>query len=510
MLPAVDAAVAAAAAHLRGAPPDTVKGACILVASFLFGFLFLLIPTTRAYAPARHAFSVIVSCVVFFAFFDLAGFLELMAMATIFYAATRTRRSDRRVAIALCVYAMVHLTTKYVFTQILVRSDVKFDHIIAMMMLVIKLTSFAWSAYDGTRPEAELWPDHASSAIREFPGLLEFFGYVFFFPTFFIGPAIEFREYQLFIHNEPPFDATPKSRALPVLRPLLLAAAFAAILVTLGPHHNYFLCADPAFARLPLLHRTWRLVVAGMVTRTKYYSAWKLAAAACNLCGFGYSGNGRWDRGENVNVWGYEFGHNPRATIASWNLKTGVWLRKCIYLRVVPKGGKPGGAAALTTFFASAAWHGLRPGYYLTFLAGAVITQAGRVLHRRIRPLFHAPRSPLRPYLAGLPYTLVSTALTVVAIDIAAAPFMLWKLQPSLAVWKAFYYAPITPCLAVVALLEWKPVGMALDRLARSWGHEGERRRGKPTADEDVDLRAAATGNAASATNGPSESKKRS
>jgi lysophospholipid acyltransferase len=45
------------------------------------------------------------------------------------------------------------------------------------MILVIKLTSFAWSAFDGRRPDNELDPTQRRSKITETPSLLTFLGY---------------------------------------------------------------------------------------------------------------------------------------------------------------------------------------------------------------------------------------------------------------------------------------------------------------------------------------------
>lgn len=45
------------------------------------------------------------------------------------------------------------------------------------MVLCMKLTSFAWSVYDGQRPEAELDPTQLSSRIVDVPGVVPFLGY---------------------------------------------------------------------------------------------------------------------------------------------------------------------------------------------------------------------------------------------------------------------------------------------------------------------------------------------
>jgi lysophospholipid acyltransferase len=45
------------------------------------------------------------------------------------------------------------------------------------MVLVMKLSTFAWNVYDGQQPTESLDGYQRSTAIKELPGLLEFFGY---------------------------------------------------------------------------------------------------------------------------------------------------------------------------------------------------------------------------------------------------------------------------------------------------------------------------------------------
>jgi len=122
------------------------------------------------------------------------------------------------------------------------------------------------------------------------------------------------------------------------------------------------------------LRRIWLLEMLGLSTRMKYYGVWYLTEGACILSGIGYKGinlkTGRvdWNRLQNVNPWGIETAQNSRAYLENWNMNTNHWLRNYMYLRVTPKGKKPGFRASLATFVTSAFWHGFYPGYYLSFV----------------------------------------------------------------------------------------------------------------------------------------------
>jgi hypothetical protein len=57
-----------------------------------------------------------------------------------------------------------------------------------------------------------------------------------------------------------------------------------------------------------------------------------------------------------VKVLEIEFPSNFKVLLDSWNMKTNVWLRECVYKRVTPKGEKPGFRSSMITFFTSAFW----------------------------------------------------------------------------------------------------------------------------------------------------------
>lgn len=119
--------------------------------------------------------------------------------------------------------------------------------------------------------------------------------------------------------------------------------------------------------------RVWLLHVFGFTTRLKYYGVWALTEGACILSGLGYkgvdpkTGKVQWDRLQNVAPLPLESAQNTRAYLENWNINTNHWLRNYMYLRVTPKGKKPGFRASMATFVTSAFWHGFYPGYYLAF-----------------------------------------------------------------------------------------------------------------------------------------------
>lgn len=211
------------------------------------------------------------------------------------------------------------------------------------------------------------------------------------------------------------------------------------------------------------IHLSLRRIIAvqfiGFAERTKYYGVWKLSEGACILTGLGFSGydaqgNSVWDDIANVNIPWVEFAPNFKILLDSWNIRTNIWLRECIYKRITPKGRKPGFQSTILTFLTSAIWHGTYSGYYLTFLYGGFAQTAARLVRTNLRPLFLSPLEILPPKLPEalekhnvrippLPrtflkqiYDVLGVIATTLVLNFAAAPFTLWYWGVSLEAWR--------------------------------------------------------------------------
>lgn len=128
----------------------------------------------------------------------------------------------------------------------------------------------------------------------------------------------------------------------------------------------------------------------------------------------------------------------------NWNLSTTRWFRFIAYERL-PSG------KTLGVFLLSAFWHGFYPGYYLTFILGALAVYAGRgVIHfflvinqfirlkkyifflkirQNIRPLF------INNNLSHL-YALITWLGTIWTINYAATSFLLLDFKSSIQFYK--------------------------------------------------------------------------
>lgn len=356
----------------------------------------------------------------------------------------------------------------------------------AQMVLVMKLTAFCWNVADGRLPEQELSDFQKERAMKQLPSLLDFAGYVLFFPSLMAGPAFDYVDYKRWIETtmfEVPAGVDPskkaptrKKRKIPrSATPALWKAASGAFWIMLflqlaGRFYPDLLTGD-AYMSYGFIRRVWILHMLGLTTRTKYYGVWALTEGACILSGLGYKGvdptTGKisWDRLCNVKPWGVESAQNTRGYVGSWNINTNNWLRNYIYLRVTPRGKKPGFGASMATFVTSAFWHGFYPGYYLTFvLASFVQTAAKSKMHlllyhpvlsnmlldcrRYLRPFFLDPKTS-QPTSAKIYYDVASWLATQLIFSFTTAPFVLLTLPASFLVWsRVYFYAVIATALA--------------------------------------------------------------
>jgi lysophospholipid acyltransferase len=355
----------------------------------------------------------------------------------------------------------------------------------AQMVLVMKLTSFCWNVADGRLPEADLSDHQKERALKQLPSLLDFAGYVLFFPSLMAGPAFDYVDYKRWIETtmfEVPAGTDPTKKpptrkkrkiprsATPAMWKLAKGLFWILLFLQLSGMYYPSLFIGDEYMKYGFLRRVWLLHMLGFTSRLKYYGVWAMTEGSCILSGLGYkgvdpaTGQVSWDRLRNVDPWGVETAQNTRAYLGAWNINTNNWLRNYMYLRVTPRGKKPGFRASMATFVTSAFWHGFYPGYYLTFvLASFVQTVAKSWLpwshvfttlltsldfRRYFRPFFLDPRTS-QPNSSKVYYDVFSYLVTQLSFSFITAPFVLLTLPASFLVWsRVYFYAVIGTALS--------------------------------------------------------------
>ncbi|KAG2418738.1 hypothetical protein HFD88_001839 [Aspergillus terreus] len=469
-------------AKLTGASVDELK----LIASFLLSYplaaILKRLPDAQPWK--KNAFSISVSL------FYLVGLFDLWdGLRTLFYSAAGVYAIAYYVDGSLMpwigfIFLMGHMSISHIYRQILNDPQVV-DITGAQMVLVMKLSSFCWNVHDGRLPQAQLSDPQKYAAITEFPGILDYLGYILFFPSLFGGPSFEYVDYRRWIDTTL-FDVPPgtdpskapptrKKRRIPrsgtpAFKKAVMGLFWILVFLQLGSVYNQDTVLSEGFMELSFLRRVWTLYMLGFVTRTKYYGVWSLTEGACILSGMGYNGfdpkSGKvfWNRLENIDPWGLETAQNSHAYLGSWNKNTNHWLRNYVYLRVTPKGKKPGFRASLATFATSAFWHGFYPGYYMTFVLGSFIQTVAKNFRRYVRPFFLSPDGS-KPTAYKKYYDIFSWFVTQATLSFAVVPFIFLSFGTSVRIWQSVYYYGIVGNILSLAFFGSPAKGLLIRKL---------------------------------------------
>ncbi|CAG8617313.1 4076_t:CDS:2 [Paraglomus brasilianum] len=462
------------------APPDHLRILFILLASYPAALLYKSLPPNP---NLKHLFSITFAALVYLGLFNLVrGFYELLASALVVYLISYTV-SGKWAPILVFAFTMGHLSISHIYRQLYRISYDRFDISGPQMILVTKLTSFAFNVYDGQRSIKTLSEYQAKKRIQRFPSILEYLGYVFFFGGFLIGPAFEFADYRDFttlaLFSNPP--ASSRSSDSPILssdetqsqmtdgqsdekgyqkmkqegkeakivipngfvpgmKKLLFACFWVVCLISFGRKYPMEWTLGEEYANMSFLARFFYINLASFCARFQYYIVWLLAEGACILVGLGFNGyddKGKplWDRVSNIDIVAYETANNLKSFAESWNMNTNKWLKNYVYLRLVPPGKKPSFFSTFATFATSAFWHGFYPGYYLMFMSSALLQSLHRNVRRKIRPIFlHTRYASYKPLYDFVGWFIMQSMISHLAVS-----FVLLSLRNTLYVWRLNY-----------------------------------------------------------------------
>lgn len=259
--------------------------------------------------------------------------------------------------------------------------------------------------------------------------LTEWLGWTYFLPSLFAGPTIELTEYLRYASFRylSPSTASKGQRSVSVFIESIWYLPFVIIGQQLFP-----IAAVATFeAHHGMLYRILFLWVAMWCIRCRYYFSWKISEASYVACGAStFHSTG----GCNVNVWQVEQSDNVRDVLNNWNLCAAYWLKRHVYepcLRYL----RNEKAAILVTNVVSAVWHGIYPGYFVTFILAGLATSVGRLTHTNV-----VPRVAKLPEALQALYKLFMTVAMAVLVCTIGLPFQVFTLEMIWESWKGVYF----------------------------------------------------------------------
>lgn len=446
--------------EVSGLDPANIRILTCSLLSYPFSAIFKRLPDQNY--TLKNGYIVTISSFYIFGILELyLGLVSLLLAALGSYFITRYVTAKSMPWINF-VFLMLYLSYHHVREQFFqVYDPTTIDITGALMVMVMKLSAFGWSVYDAKQPSDQLTSYTRSRIIPKHPNLLPYLGYCFFFASLLTGPAFDYADYDRFVHNTL-FEDVPESRRpgkakrrIPrsgkvATKRLLQGFSWAALFVILpnyvSPDHMF----SKEYVSHGFIYRIFYMWIVGFFLRLKYYCIWTIAEGACILCGIGYNGYDslrdkfKWDRVRNINPLVFETGQNVHVCLEAWNMNTNKWLKNFVYLRLARKGKKPGFKSTVATFATSAFWHGTRPGYYLTFLVGALLQTVGKIFRRNFRPIFidkDGNKAKSKPV-----YDFVGYVINQLAFGFVVQPFNILDFKKSIYVWTTVYF--------------WVPVGI--------------------------------------------------
>ncbi|KAK3357450.1 MBOAT, membrane-bound O-acyltransferase family-domain-containing protein [Lasiosphaeria hispida] len=452
-----------------GAGPDELKLVFTFLISYPLAGVLKRIPD--AHPAQKNLFSIGVSIFYLVGLFDLwDGLRTILFSALGTYAIAKFLRGSPYMPWVGFVFLMGHMSINHI-ARLAANDPRGVDITGAQMVLVMKLSAFCWNVADGTLPDSDLSDFQKDRRLRELPSLVDYAGYVFFFPSLMIGPAFDFADYRRWLDTtmfEVPAAVDPTKKpptrrkrriprsGTPAMIKLVTGLAWTLLFIKLEGYFSPGVLLEPEYEEYSFIRRLLILHMVPLTARTKYYGVWTMTEGACILAGLGYngvdpvSGKVSWDRLQNINPLGVELAQNTRAYLGNWNMNTNSWLRNYVYLRVTPRGKKPGFRATLATFTTSAFWHGFYPGYYLAFVLAGLIQTVAKNFRRYFRPFFLDPKTQT-PLATKKYYDFFSWLTTQLAMNFTTAPFLILTLSGSLAAWSRLYFYAVISTIASMA-----------------------------------------------------------
>lgn len=378
------------------------------------------------------------------------------------------------------LFVMGYMTISHAYRMYVSYLSGIFDFTGTQMVLTMKLTSFAYNLHDGTsdwarvskvhddKRVARIYTERKKFAINALPNPLEFLGYVFCFTCLLAGPAFEYRDYvdsidgTIFVPKNKSTTKSAPSSFFPGLYRLLLAVLYMAGHMTLSAQVPFAMIYNAEWiAAHPWTYRFPYTLVTLFAERLKYYFVWKIAEGASVMGGFGFEGYDEktnepigWRNVENVDVLGFELATSIQPLSRSWNKRTQGWLERYTYGRT--------GNSLLATYFVSALWHGLYPGFFLFFMTIPILTNIERLCRAKINPII-VPGYDGRSYDTA-PKTITTklywglcTILTSLGTNYCVQVFSLYSWERCTRALGSYHYIPHLVFIGIYILLSILP-----------------------------------------------------
>ncbi|XP_063798941.1 lysophospholipid acyltransferase 7 [Pseudophryne corroboree] len=263
------------------------------------------------------------------------------------------------------------------------------------LILTLKLVSFANEVQEFSRAKKQdvaSFSNHSTvGTITKIPSLIEVFMYSYCYIGLMTGPFYRYKTYHDWLHQI-------NSQDIPSWKPMVIrlkpAPVFGVLFLIVSHYFPLDYVKMDEFYDCTFLYRLFYMVPIFFVFRMRFYVAWIFAECGCIAAAFGAypiaaksrSGGGPtveyaplerradgskvnieydYETIKNIDCYGADFCVKVKDGMRCWNMTVQWWLAQYIYKNSPIKSFVFGSA---WTMLISAYWHGVHPGYYLSFL----------------------------------------------------------------------------------------------------------------------------------------------
>jgi len=258
---------------------------------------------------------------------------------------------------------------------------------VIFMMVMCKFSGFAYAYQDYYMHTNNLLSIPLNEQQKKYMiennfSTYEYFSYVYFVSTSVCGPFVEYNDFLNFIYMKEQYKNIPNT-ILPSIIRLVTGFIFYGLYTGLKEYALPENIMDDE-GRFSLNQKIFMYLISS-VHEYKYIGGFCLSEAGLIATGISYSGdaekNGKKEISQkskdnfstvrSINVIDLLLVYKPSEFFQNWNISVHIWLKRYVYVRLLPTKGKADFAqkqfASSVTFLVSALWHGFHPTYFVTF-----------------------------------------------------------------------------------------------------------------------------------------------
>lgn len=242
----------------------------------------LSIPIPHLAPALKHLYSIASAAFFLTIAFDLKyGYVQLLFMSfTTYILCKQGVESPKSLSFfpyawpwLVFIVCMGQLTANHIYRYIFETPLEQMEITGAMMVLVQRLTLFAWTTYDKAEKSRSAGSSKSEKVAKdEALQLLPFLGFCFFLPSFLVGPGIHYDTYMT--RTRAPL---PPGRFVAASSRFVTGAFFLGAFAMYSGQYSYTKILEPAFLSVHPLMQIVFANLCGLVARFKYYGIWKVA-----------------------------------------------------------------------------------------------------------------------------------------------------------------------------------------------------------------------------------------